>query len=356
LDLKLLSDIAKYFASIRKKYNVFECGISGVDTDVLTFQIPGGMLSNLVSQLREQNALDKYEDVLKEVPVVRKELGYPPLVTPTSQIVGTQAVFNVISGDRYKVVPKEVRDYVMGMYGRTAAPIDENVRKKIIGDEKPYEGRPADLLKPELPAAYEAIKEYSDREEDAISYVLFPQPTLTFLKNKKAGFPNACEVDEKINAACNANRGLNGKEVAVSAKDGGAFQIVTNGKAYDVEIANVGSSDKALLVVVDGREYNVFLDVETAGEPPKKATPGAGKGKKGRGITGKSVITPPMPGRIVDVKVKEGDTVKSGDLLLVLEAMKMQNEIRAQADGVVKSILVSSGDSVELDDVLIVID
>jgi oxaloacetate decarboxylase alpha subunit len=156
-----------------------------IDTGILVHQIPGGMFSNLISQLRDQNATDKLSRVLEEVPRVRKELGYPPLVTPTSQIVGTQAVFNVISGKRYSIVPKEVKDYVRGLYGKPPAPIDEEVKKKIIGDEEVISQRPADLLKPELDAIPRDVKQLFEKEEDALTYVLFPQASLEFLKKRK---------------------------------------------------------------------------------------------------------------------------------------------------------------------------
>jgi oxaloacetate decarboxylase alpha subunit len=187
LNLKLLTEIASYFAEIRKKYKAFESGLHGVDVRVLTYQIPGGMLSNLVSQLREQQAEDKFEDVISEVPRVRKELGYPPLVTPSSQIVGTQATLNVVLGERYKVIPTEVRQYIRGFYGRPPGPVDENVKRLAIGDEEPITCRPADLLEPGLEKAKEEIKDLAESEEDIISYALFPQVTRTFLEMRKKG-------------------------------------------------------------------------------------------------------------------------------------------------------------------------
>ena len=187
LDLALLSDIAQQLTQIRKKYAGFETGLFGVDTNVLLFQIPGGMISNLISQLREQNALHRLNDVLAEVPRVRKELGYPPLVTPTSQIVGTQAVLNVVLGERYKMVPNEVRSLVKGLYGRTPAPVDPEVRRKIIGDEEPVQSRPADLLEPEMEKAAKEIGELARSEEDVLSYVLFPQVATQFFKRRARG-------------------------------------------------------------------------------------------------------------------------------------------------------------------------
>jgi oxaloacetate decarboxylase alpha subunit len=189
LNMEALFEVADYFRELREKYfdpiHLIDPMAERIDTGILVHQIPGGMFSNLISQLRDQNATDKLSRVLEEVPRVRKELGYPPLVTPTSQIVGTQAVFNVISGKRYSIVPKEVKDYVRGLYGKPPAPIDEEVKKKIIGDEEVISQRPADLLKPELDAIPRDVKQLFEKEEDALTYVLFPQASLEFLKKRK---------------------------------------------------------------------------------------------------------------------------------------------------------------------------
>ena len=187
LDLNLLAEISAYFANVRKKYVKFESGMKGVDVRVLQYQIPGGMLSNLVSQLREQGAEDRYEEVLAEVPLVRRELGYPPLVTPSSQIVGTQATLNVILGERYKVVPEEVKNYVRGYYGHPPAPIDPEIQKIVIGDEKPIDCRPADLLEPGMEKARREIGALAQSEEDVLSYALFPQVARPFLERRAKG-------------------------------------------------------------------------------------------------------------------------------------------------------------------------
>ncbi|MEM2141891.1 MAG: pyruvate carboxylase subunit B [Candidatus Thorarchaeota archaeon] len=184
LDMSLLGQIADYFRKVRRKYSQFEGTLQGVDPQVLVYQIPGGMLSNLDNQLREQNAIDKYEEVLAEVPRVRAELGYPPLVTPTSQIVGTQATLNVITGERYKVVPNEVRQYVRGFYGRPPGEIDPEIKKIILGNELPLEQRPAALLEPGMPRAKVALKDIPHLPRDEVSYALFPQYALEFLKRK----------------------------------------------------------------------------------------------------------------------------------------------------------------------------
>src|SRR3990170_1021772 len=189
LDMELLVEIAQYFNELRQKYydplRLIDPLAERLDTSILVHQIPGGMFSNLISQLKEQNALGKLKDVLDEVPRVRRELGYPPLVTPTSQIVGTQAVFNVLTGKRYGMVPKEVKDYVKGLYGKPPAPIDKEVKKKIIGDEEVITRRPADMLKPELNAIPKEAKEFFESDEDTLTYVLFPQTALEFFKKRK---------------------------------------------------------------------------------------------------------------------------------------------------------------------------
>ena len=184
LDLDKLAEISDYFTEVRKKYASFESGLMGVDVNVLRYQIPGGMLSNLISQLREQNALDRYHDVLAEMPRVRADLGYPPLVTPSSQIVGTQATLNVLLGQRYKVVPQEVKAYVKGLYGRPPASINPEVRKLAIGDEEPIDCRPADLLEPEFEKAKQEIGNLAQSDEDVLLYAIFPQVARPFLERR----------------------------------------------------------------------------------------------------------------------------------------------------------------------------
>jgi pyruvate/oxaloacetate carboxyltransferase len=186
-DLNLLAEIAAYFAAVRKKYARFESGMKAADVRVLQYQIPGGMLSNLVSQLRGQGAEDKYEEVLAEVPRVRAELGYPPLVTPSSQIVGTQATLNVVLGERYKIIPEEVRQYIRGYYGRPPAPIDPEVQRLAIGDQEPIDCRPADLIPLGMDQAREEIGDLARDEEDVISYALFPQVARPFLERRARG-------------------------------------------------------------------------------------------------------------------------------------------------------------------------
>ncbi|WFA08060.1 oxaloacetate decarboxylase subunit alpha [Tissierella sp. Yu-01] len=189
LDFDLLLEISDYFKELRDKYlekGLLNTKVLNVDINTLKYQVPGGMLSNLVSQLKTQNAEDKYNEVLQEVPRVREDFGYPPLVTPMSQMVGTQAVFNVMLGERYKMIPNEAKNYVKGMYGKTTVPISEEIKKKIIGEDEVFTGRPADLLEPELDKIRDEIKEYIEQDEDVLSYALFPQIALNFFKQRLA--------------------------------------------------------------------------------------------------------------------------------------------------------------------------
>jgi oxaloacetate decarboxylase alpha subunit len=189
LEMNRLNEIAEYFKPIKEKYianGMLNPKVLSVDINTLVYQVPGGMLSNLVSQLNMQNALDKYDEVLKEIPKVREDLGYPPLVTPTSQIVGTQAVMNVLSGERYKMIPVEVKNYVKGLYGRPTVPISEEIKKKIIGDEEVIDHRPADDIPPQLEELRNEIKEYIEQEEDVLSYALFPQVAVKFFEYRQA--------------------------------------------------------------------------------------------------------------------------------------------------------------------------
>lgn len=189
LDLNLLSEIAEYFRPIKESYaqsGLLDIKVMGVDVNALIYQVPGGMLSNLVSQLKQSNSVEKFEEVLKEIPIVRKDFGYPPLVTPTSQIVGTQAVLNVVAGERYKMVPKESKALVKGEYGKTPAPIPEEITKEILKDEEPITCRPADLIEPELENIKAKMKGYMEQDEDVLSYALFPQVAENFFKYRQA--------------------------------------------------------------------------------------------------------------------------------------------------------------------------
>jgi oxaloacetate decarboxylase alpha subunit len=189
IDFDLLLEVTEYFKGLRDKYTkagLLDAKVLNVDVNTLKYQVPGGMLSNLVSQLKAQGKEDLYDEVLKEIPRVREELGYPPLVTPMSQMVGTTALFNVITGERYKMVPTETKNYVKGLYGRPPASISDEIRKKIIGDDQVFEGRPADMLEPQLDNYRNEIKEYIEQDEDVLSYALFPQVAIPFFKQRLA--------------------------------------------------------------------------------------------------------------------------------------------------------------------------
>ncbi|MFB3763738.1 MAG: sodium-extruding oxaloacetate decarboxylase subunit alpha [Methanotrichaceae archaeon] len=313
LDLGALTEIKRYFEKVMEVYSsVFNPISARVDTNVLVYQVPGGMLSNLVSQLIEQKALDKYDDVLAEIPKVRKDLGYPPLVTPTSQIVGTQAVLNVITGDRYKMVPKEAKDYVKGLYGKSPAMIDPKVRLKVLCDEEPITVRPADLLKPE----YEKAKKELDalgiakKEEDYLTYAIYPQVAVKFLQGTAVEEPLA-----KKPPAAPAASAANIKAEPM------AFNIEVDGEAYLVKVAPAGMT---------------IQEVQ-----PKAPTNG---------------VTVPMQGVIIKYKVKKGDKVAKGDIVAILEAMKMENNVFANKDGMIKEIYVKEGVTVSPGDVLMSIE
>jgi oxaloacetate decarboxylase alpha subunit len=315
LDLAKLSAIGKYFAKVRKNYAHLEMNSHGVDTDVLQFQIPGGMISNLVNQLRDQGAEDKLPDVLAEVPRVRADLGYPPLVTPSSQIVGTQAVLNVLMGERYKMVPTEVKNVVKGMYGRTPAPIDPDVKKLILGEEQAIDCRPADMLEPEFEKAKAEIGDLAKSDEDVISYVLFPQVAKEFL----------------------AKRGK--KDEGLTVDQLAAIAAVTHG-IYNGAVA---AQPVAVAVAVPAP---VAAPAAVAAPAPVAAAVPAGAGE---------TVTAPLPGKVLSVAVKAGDAVNKGDELCVIEAMKMGNSIRAQRAGTVVDVQVSAGDAVAFGATLVVL-
>jgi pyruvate carboxylase subunit B len=311
LDLELLTEIKRYFEKIVDIYApVFNPITARVDTNVLIYQVPGGMLSNLVSQLIEQKAMDKWEDVLAEIPKVRKDLGYPPLVTPTSQIVGTQAVLNVITGDRYKMVPKEVKDYVKGLYGKSPAMINPQVRLKVLCDEEPITVRPADLLAPEYENARKAVDalKLAKQEEDYLTYALYPQVAIKFLQG--------AAVEEQLV-----------KKVPAAAAS-----------------APLKAEPMALNVEIDGESY--LVKIAPAGMTIEEAVPKAPK----------DGLTVPMQGVIIRYKVKKGDRVGEGDAVVVLEAMKMEQNILANKNGTVKEIYIKEGTTVNPGDVLMSIE
>ncbi len=312
LDLKLLTVIKKYFEDIKEKYSGILDPISeSVDTDVLLYQIPGGMLSNLISQLKEQNALDRYDDVLDEMPRVRKDMGYPPLVTPTSQIVGIQSVMNVLGGERYKTVSNEVKEYMKGMYGKSPAPVNPEISKRIIGEDEVITCRPADLLEPE----FDKFKSEGEKEgfvksdEDALTYALYPPIAPKFLKGEAE--------EEELKPA----RSIADDEgIGIPTQ----YNVEVDGDVFEVKIMPTG-----------------FMEIEETASGNFKPVEGA--------------VPSPMQGMVIKLHVNVGDKVTQGSTIAVIEAMKMENDIQAEVDGTVEEIFVEPGDAVSIGDTLMVI-
>ncbi|MGA7627252.1 MAG: pyruvate/oxaloacetate carboxyltransferase, partial [Methanoregula sp.] len=318
IDLLKLRTVRNNCMLIREKYAGLLNPISErVDSNVLIYQLPGGMISNLVSQLTEQDALNRLDEVFAEIPRVREDLGYPPLVTPTSQIVGTQAVLNVlVNGQRYANVTKEVKDYVRGLYGRSPAPVSDAIRKLIIGDEVPVTCRPADMLEP----SYNRMKEEAvkaglvKKEEDVLTYIMYPAIAPSFLRGERQ-----TEL-------------IPGKTVALppaaSAGIPDQMEVEVDGEVFSVRIVSVGGTQ-----------------VQVTSASPQKAP----RGEIAGGIRSN------MQGMVLQVMVHRGTTVKKGDTLIVLEAMKMENPIHSPVDGTVTEIFVDTGDVVQNGDVLLVV-
>lgn len=350
IDLDIIVEVAEYLKEVRKKYAKYDTVDKWPDCQVLIHQIPGGMMSNFINQLKENNALDKLDEVKKEVARVREDLGYPPLVTPTSQIVGTQALLNVVQGERYKVVTKETRDYVKGLYGRPPAPIKPDVMRKILGDEQPIQVRPADLLEPELDKCTEkAYQSGARNEEDVLSYCLFPQVALEFFQWR--------EKFEKGEVLPPQIEELTQEEMKHLAPI--EFNITVHGEQYHVRIAGVGSPTEGrrpYFVRIDGRLEEVLVqpikEIEVG--TTEVSLPEGGKiiGERPKAM-GLGDVSSPMPGKVTSIKVNLGDRVKKGDVVLTVEAMKMENEIHAPIDGAVSDIFVKVGDNVNPDECLI---
>ena len=382
LDLERLYEIAQYIETIAPKYRQFlnTTQMSIIDTGVLDHQIPGGMLTNLVSQLKEADALDRINEVYEELPRTRRELGFPPLVTPTSQIVGTQAVQNVLFG-RYKMISSQVKDYVYGLYGKPPAPIDPRVQKIVLHGypkgEKPITCRAADVLEPEMEKAREATKDIAKNELDVLIYAMYPTTGLRFLKwkygkeqpppeTKPKTLEDVKREDELIEKAL---KGQLMEKAPAGAIGMGApvrsFSVSVAGEKYSVEVEEVGGKPRVIAV---GDTQPLFLkkdaspskDKETEqkeeGKPKKEEIKSkAEKSEAPANSNGEYSIIAPMPGMIVQFEVKVGDKVKEGDVLVILEAMKMQNNLTSRVNGVVKSLKVSPGTSVEKDQVLLTI-
>jgi len=337
LDLELLEDIAGYFREVRKKYASFEGSLRGIDSRILVAQVPGGMLTNMESQLKEQGAGDKLDYVLSEIPRVREDLGFIPLVTPTSQIVGTQAVMNVMMGERYKSISKEVQALLKGEYGSAPAPFNAELQKRVLEGGEPITCRPADNLSPEMDKLAAELKEKAsadsirlaegEREvDDVLTYALFPQIGLKFLKNRdnKDAFEPAPEAPQ---AAAPAKAEA---PAAAPAPAGGpeTYTVKLNGKAYVVEVSEGGE----------------IGDIQ---EQPAAQSEAAAPAPSGESIDA------PLAGNIFKVNVRPGDQVAEGDVVIILEAMKMETEVRASSAGTVSKVNVSEGDSVAVGDALI---
>ncbi|MEQ8861243.1 MAG: sodium-extruding oxaloacetate decarboxylase subunit alpha [Pseudomonadales bacterium] len=331
LDIHLLEQIAAYFRQVRKKYARFEGSLRGVDSRILVAQVPGGMLTNLENQLREQKASDRLDEVLEEIPRVREDLGFIPLVTPTSQIVGTQAVINVLTGERYKSVTRETEGVLKGEYGATPAPLNRDLQDRILEGGQPITCRPADLLEPELDALSaelnrlakeKGIELAAARVDDVLTYALFPQVGLKFLEHRND--PTAFEPAPDAESAPATGRPSD----SGAAAPGGAvaYDVKVNGKAYRVEVAESGAVTDA--------------------QPAQPGATAAGGGDA-------EVVGAGLGGTVVKVLVAAGDRVSSGQPLVVVEAMKMETEISAPRDGAVTDVHVAAGDAVATGDPLV---
>ncbi|WP_312904527.1 sodium-extruding oxaloacetate decarboxylase subunit alpha [Stutzerimonas nitrititolerans] len=344
LDLELLQEIGLYFYAVRKKYHQFESEFTSVDTRVQVNQVPGGMMSNLANQLKDQGALNRIDEVFAEIPRVREDLGFPPLVTPTSQIVGTQAVFNVLAGERYKSITNEVKLYLQGRYGKAQGTINTKLQRQAIGGEEIVEVRPADLIPPELARLRKEIGELAKSEEDVLTYAMFPDIGRKFLEEREAG----TLTPEVLLPIPNGNSGaaVGGEGVPTE------FIIDVHGESYRVDITGVGvkgESKRHFFLSIDGMPEEVVF------EPLNNFIGGTSGGQRKQASAPGDVSTS-MPGNVVDVLVKEGDTVKAGQPLLVSEAMKMETEIQAPIAGTVKAVHVAKGDRVNPGEVLIEIE
>ncbi len=351
LSLEILADIADYFREIKKKYAAFESEYTGINTKILVWQIPGGMLSNLASQLKEQNALDKINDVLDEVPAVRQDLGYPPLVTPTSQIVGSQATLNIISGERYKVITNEIKNYLKGLYGKPPGTINENLRKLAIGTEKVIDRRPADYLESEFIKLKAEIGNRAKSEEDVLSYALFPQVASEFFELREKG-----ELKVLMPRFEAPPKEKEKKHIARLAPS--EFNVKLHGEMYHIRIAGSGQrteNPRMFFVYVDGKLEEVIVEplVEVVTSQEGELIPKAAIKTERPKATEVGDVTTTIPGKVSSIKVKKGDTVVAGDAVMVIEAMKMENEVHTPIDGVVYEIYVNDGDTVNPGEALI---
>lgn len=356
MNLGQLQEIAAYFRETRKKYWQFEMSGQQVDTRILLSQVPGGMISNLNNQLKEQGALNRMDEVLAEIPRVREDLGFPPLVTPTSQIVGTQAVLNVLTGGRYKSVTNEVKNYLLGRYGAAPGKVNEEVKKVAVGDQEVITCRPADLLSDELDKLRIEAEGLATSDEDVLTYAMFPDLGRTFLQERAAG-----SLSPEPLLPPEAKEAMSCPAVYAPSE----FNVTLHGESYHIRIKGTGHSgegQRPFYVHVDGVAEEVLLEaLDEVEVTPGSATPrksagkpqGSGQSKNRPRPTHPGCVTTAMPGAIVDVKVKAGDKIKAGDGVLVIEAMKMENEIQSPVSGTVIAIHVAKGETVTPDQVLV---
>ena len=398
LDDKVLIKMADFFKNVRADFlkdGTLDPISMATDTQCLNYQIPGGMLSNLISQLKMMNAIDKLDEALAETPKVRKDLGYPPLVTPTSQMVGSQAVQNVLAGERYKVVGKEIKAYCRGEYGRTPAPIDPEIQKKILGDTPLVEGRYADTLEPVLEKTKAELGATAKSDEDVLSYIAFPQVAMAFFKDREAGFPKKEEPKKAAAPAAAkapelpplpawqghvyytgvsapAGHGYTARPIepfaasyqpphlVMGAQGGdctGTFTITIDGKPFQVAVERAdGAAPAAPVAAAPVIAAPVAAPVAApAAAPAPVPTPAPAAAPAATVAAGETAVKSPMPGNIFKVECSVGQSVKAGDVLVVLEAMKMEIEVSAPADGTVKAVSAAVGTAVNTDDLLVVL-
>jgi oxaloacetate decarboxylase alpha subunit len=340
LDMALLAEIADYFREVRKKYAQFEGELKGVDARIITAQVPGGMLTNMESQLKDQQALQRMDEVLKEIPRVRADLGNIALVTPTSQIVGTQAVLNVLGGERYKSITKETAGILKGEYGATASPVNAELQARVLAGGQPVTCRPADLLEPEMERLTQELRrlaaeqgfhlESGEREtDDVLTYAMFPQVGLKFLKNRG----NAAAFEPAPGAAAPAGAAAApAVSAAVSAGGASVYTVNVNGQSYVVQVS-------------EGGELGTVVPAAAVPAPAAAAPASAG----GQG----EPFRAPLAGTIVKLQVSPGQQVAEGQVLLLMEAMKMETELKAPRAGVIRSIAVTEGKAVAVGDELL---
>ena len=348
LNLVELQNIGAYFYQVRKKYHQFESEFTGLDTRVQVNQVPGGMISNLSNQLKEQGELTRMNDVLDEIPRVRADLGYPPLVTPTSQIVGTQAVLNVLTGERYKTITNEVKLYLQGKYGKAPGKIDKKIKQLAIGNEETIECRPADLLKPELSRLKSEIGSLAESKEDIIIYSMFPDIGKVFLEQRSSGtlVPESLEPIGENDAACS------------SAPT--EFLITLHGEEYHIKVTGTGHPNqehRPFYMTLDGVPEELQVEILSEVNLSSQDTHlHSGKSSKRPKASQPGHVTTSMPGVIVDVLVKKDDKVEAGTPVIITEAMKMETEIQSPISGIVTEVYVSKGDTVNPDEILIAIE